>query len=88
MTAAGGAYGVGVQGMGRGAEGYDADLTLVNLGASYTLSREMLRDRHRQSPYVGMHFRGVVTRTLLRGQTVWRDGEPVGEPIGRLVTPA
>ena len=85
---AGVGFGLGGLGKGRVAEGYDADLTLVNLGASYTLSREMLRDRHRQSPYVGMHFRGVVTRTLLRGQTVWRDGEPVGEPIGRLVTPA
>ena len=34
------------------------------------------------------NLRGRVVRTLLRGQTVWHAGRPVGEPSGRLVTPA
>jgi allantoinase len=72
---------------GRIAPGWDADLALVDVDARWTLRADDLRYRHRQSPYVGRTFRGAVRRTLLRGQTVAVDGEPVGEPIGRLVTP-
>jgi hypothetical protein len=28
-----------------------------------------------------------VTRTLLRGATIYRDGQIVSNPIGRLITP-
>jgi allantoinase len=72
---------------GRIAPGWDADLALVDVGARWTLHAADLRYRHRVSPYLGRTFRGAVRRTLLRGQTVAVDGEPVGEPIGRLVTP-
>ena len=72
---------------GRIAPGWDADLALVDVGARWTLHADDLRYRHRMSPYLGRTFRGAVRRTLLRGQTVAVDGEPVGEPIGRLVTP-
>lgn len=68
--------------------GYDADLTLVDADASYELTREQLLDRHKQSPYVGRVFKGVVRRTLVRGQTVFQDGKIVSKPIGRLVTRA
>ena len=69
------------------APGWDADLALVDLGARWTLRADDLRSRHRQSPYLGREFRGAVRRTLLRGHTVAVDGQAVGEPLGRLVTP-
>ena len=72
---------------GRVAPGWDADLALVDVGARWTLRADDLRYRHRQSPYLGRDFRGAVQRTLLRGRTVAVEGRPVGEPIGRLVTP-
>lgn len=67
----------------------DADLCLVDPEASFTLTREMLKDRHKLSPYVGREFRGTVKRTLLRGETVFADGVVCGGPgRARLVKPA
>lgn len=59
---------------GRLAVGYDADFTLVDLAAEYTVTRESLFQRHGLSPYIGKTFRGVVRRTVLRGKTIFQDG--------------
>jgi allantoinase len=69
------------------AAGYDADLTLVDLSHAGTLTPEELHQRHPQSPYVGSTFRGTVRRTLLRGQTIFRDGAIVAAQPGRFVRP-
>jgi allantoinase len=74
-------------GKGRIAEGCDADLALVNLGKSFDVRAEDLHYRHRQSPYVGQRLRGTVRRTLVRGRTVFQDGQIVAKPQGRLVRP-
>lgn len=70
------------------AAGNDADLTLVDLGASYTLQQDDLMQRHRISPYVGQSFRGVVRHTILRGQPIFADGKIVAKGAGRFVRPA
>ena len=49
---------------------------------TWTVSREDLLDRHRLSPFVGRTLRGRVVRTILRGQTVARDGRIAGRPAG------
>lgn len=67
--------------------GHDADLVLVRLGDRRRLVVDELRYRHRVSPYVGRELTARVVRTIVRGQTVYADGELVGEPCGRLVTP-
>lgn len=67
--------------------GADADLALVDLKAEYEIRAEDLLCRHRFSPYVGRAVRGKVTRTILRGQTVFRDGRIVSEPRGQLLRP-
>lgn len=72
---------------GRIAVGADADLALVDLDAAVTVAAEDLRYRHQHSPYVGRTLRGRVARTLVRGRTVYRDGEIVSGAIGRLVRP-
>jgi len=69
------------------AAGNDADLALVNLDQSFDVGAEDLCYRHRQSPYVGRRLRGSVRRTLLRGHTVFQDGQSVAKPQGRLVRP-
>jgi allantoinase len=74
-------------GKGQIAIGADADLALVDLGATTTLRPEDLFYRHPHSPYVGRRLRGRIMRTILRGRTVYRDGKMVSNPIGRLVTP-
>ncbi|HYF61276.1 MAG TPA: allantoinase [Herpetosiphonaceae bacterium] len=77
----------GLPAKGRLIEGADADCALVDLDASAELAAADLFYRHRHSPYVGRTLRGRVARTILRGQTVFLDGQPVGAPAGRLVTP-
>ncbi len=72
---------------GRVEPGADADLVLVEPAASYQLSAEDLQYRHRHSPFVGRTFSSRVARTLIRGRTVFANGQIVGPPAGRLLTP-
>jgi allantoinase len=67
--------------------GGDADLALVDLGESRSVSEAELLDRHKLSPYIGRMLRGSVRRTILRGQTVFQDGAMVGKPAGRHLQP-
>jgi allantoinase len=69
-------------------EGADADVALVALDREWTFTLEQLQARSGLSPYVGRAFRGAVTRTLVRGVTVYHDGVFVEEKGrgGRLVT--
>lgn len=69
------------------APGYDADIVLVDVTRSWTLTEEDLVSRHSLSPFVGQSLRARVTRTIVRGVTVWAHGAPVGAGHGRLVTP-
>jgi allantoinase len=88
LTAGDAARRFNVVGKGRIEVGFDADVSLVDVGGRYTLSRDMLLDRHKLSPYVGRTFRGVVKRTIVRGHTVFRDGKIVaGDFRGKLVKP-
>jgi allantoinase len=77
----------GIAGKGQLLADFDADLTLVDLSAEYQLTRDMLLDRHKLSPYVGMKFRGKIVRTLLRGQTVFHDEKIVSQPRGKFIRP-
>jgi allantoinase len=67
--------------------GADADLALVALEREWTFMPEQLQARSGLSPYVGRSFRGAVVRTLVRGVTVFDDGEFMEHRprIGRLV---
>jgi len=65
--------------------GFDADFALVDLEAEYSVTRESLFQRHGLSPYIGATFRGIVRRTILRGETVFADGKIVGPPRGRMI---
>jgi allantoinase len=67
--------------------GADADLTIVDPDAEWTIRNERLHSKHPLSPWNGLEGRGAVRFGLVRGQVVMRDGEPVGEPRGRLVRP-
>lgn len=68
--------------------GADADLTIVDLDAEWTVRAADLRARHKHSPYDGLRLRGRVQMTLLRGQAIYRDGAIVGEPgYGQFIGP-
>ncbi len=65
--------------------GADADLTIVDPSASWTVRGERLHSVQRHTPLEGMELRGSPVLALLRGELVMKDREPVGEPRGRLV---
>jgi allantoinase len=67
--------------------GNDADLTLVDLAASFMLRVEDMAQRHRLSPYAGETFRGVVRRTIRRGETIFAEGKISSDSRGKLIRP-
>ncbi len=67
--------------------GADTDFALVDLNQSFEIKAEELFYRHKQSPYIGRTLRGKVVQTILRGQTVFKNGKIISKPIGRLVKP-
>jgi allantoinase len=72
---------------GRIAEGFDADLTLIDLQRSVTIAPEQLFYRHAISPYIGSELRAVIKGTWVRGRAVYRNERFIGQPQGRLLTP-
>ena len=70
---------------GRLEPGFDADFALIDLEAEYGVTRESLFQRHGLSPYTGSTFRGVVRRTILRGETIFADGRIFGSPRGKMI---
>ncbi len=69
------------------APGFDADLALVDLHATWRVDGDTLRDRHARSPFRGEVLRGVVEKTLVRGDVVYEAGLRVSDPIGRFLRP-
>ncbi|MGI9146490.1 MAG: allantoinase AllB [Chloroflexota bacterium] len=54
--------------------GSDADLVLIDLDRTWTLTQADLRTRWPDNPFVGRRLRGQVRLTMVRGTVVWRDG--------------
>ena len=67
--------------------GFDADLALVDLKQTFAVAKEGLFYRHPQSPYVGRALTGRVVRTILRGKTIFKDGQIVQTGGGKLIKP-
>ena len=49
---------------------------------------ESLFPRHRITPYLGMKLRGVVGKTIRRGEVIYSDGTITARTKGRLTKPA
>lgn len=67
--------------------GLDADLALIDPGESSTLTEADLFQRHKMSPYLGSTFRGIVRRTIRRGETLFEAGKIVATGRGKLIRP-
>jgi len=61
------------------AVGADADFALVDLEQRWTFEAPALQTRSGVSPYLGREFTGKVVRTIVRGRTVFLDGQVIGE---------
>lgn len=77
-------------GKGTIAIGHDADITLVDLNAKWTFEPAKCLSKSRESMGVveGMPMQGRVVQTIVRGVTVYQDGEAIGRPgHGRWIKP-
>jgi dihydroorotase len=75
----------GMADKGRIAEGYDADLTLVDLKARQVIAHADMASRAGWTPFDGFEAIGRPTATVLRGRVVMRDGEVAAEGLGEPV---
>jgi allantoinase len=73
---------LGLAAKGALAVGMDADFSIIDPDAEFTVDPATLRHRHAVTPYAGARLRGVVHETWLRGQRI----DPA-RPHGRLVRP-
>jgi len=60
--------------------GSDADVVIGDLEKRWELFAEELFSRHQQSAYLGYIFQGAVDRTIVRGRTVYLDGQITADP--------
>lgn len=60
--------------------GSDADFALWDAEREVEIKHENLHDGCDYSPYEGRMVKGWPIRTILRGRTIWQDGELLGEP--------
>jgi dihydroorotase len=85
LTSAGPQRVFGLVGKGRIAVGYDADFTIVDLKARWTVEESWLASRCGWSPFTGMELTGKPMGTIIRGNRVMWDGElapaAIGQPI-------
>ncbi|MFM2091519.1 MAG: hypothetical protein RLZZ127_2008 [Planctomycetota bacterium] len=74
-----------IQGKGRLAVGYDADVTVVDLGAKRTIEDGQMASKAGWTPFHGMTVTGWPVQTIIRGRTVMRDGELLAKGVGEAI---
>lgn len=75
---------------GRIAPGYHADLLVFDPNTEYNINNDMIKHRHKITPYAGKQVSGEVLKTYLRGQLVYEKSKadngifingPLGKPL-------
>lgn len=85
LTSAGPQRVFNLAGKGRIAAGYDADFTIVDLKAEWTVDDAWLASRCGWSPFTGMQLTGRPIGTIIRGNRVMWDGQLANQAVGRPV---
>jgi allantoinase len=65
------------------AEGYDADIALVDPDVSWTVRAADSESTQEYTPFEGFAMTARVTDTFVRGNHVYKDGAISGDPVGR-----
>ena len=83
LTSAGPARIFGIEGKGRIALGYDADLSIIDLKARRTIRNDWIASICGWTPYDGTAITGWPIHTVVRGHCVVRNETLSGRPQGR-----
>ncbi|TRW17874.1 dihydroorotase [Glacieibacterium frigidum] len=83
LTSAGAVRLFGLVGKGRIAVGFDADYSVVDLNARWTVTGDWLASRCGWSPFEGDTLTGRPVGTVIRGRRVMWDAELIGEADGQ-----
>ncbi|UOQ48926.1 allantoinase AllB [Gracilibacillus caseinilyticus] len=69
--------------------GADADITIVDMEKQAVIERDKLHSKSKVTAYDGFQVQGMPVQTIVRGNTIMKDGEIIGEKgHGKLITPA
>lgn len=85
LTSAGPQRVFGLSGKGRIAVGYDADFSVVDLKARWTIEESWLASRCGWSPYTGMEITGRPIGTIVRGHRAMWEAQLANAPTGQPV---
>lgn len=85
LTSGGAQRVFGTANKGRMAVSYDADLTIVDMKATKTITHEQQANRSGWTPFDGREVTGWPVATIIRGRVVMQDGELIGTAHGQPV---
>ncbi|MCQ2009564.1 allantoinase AllB [Sporolactobacillus sp. STSJ-5] len=67
--------------------GTDADITIVDMNKEATIKAANLHSKSKVTAYDGWRVKGVPVETIVRGETVMKNGEIVHKPLGQVIKP-
>jgi dihydroorotase len=73
----------GIKNKGYIKEGFDADLTIVDMNKQQTIKNEMMATKCSWTPFDDMTIRGFPIATIINGKTVMSDGKVITEGFGQ-----
>jgi allantoinase len=65
------------------AEGFDADIALVDPARTWTISAKGSPSTQGYTPFEGLELSARVEETYLRGRLIYQDGNVIGKPTGQ-----
>jgi len=68
---------------GQIAVGFDADLVVFDENKQFQISTDMIKHRHKITPYIGRTVTGEIKTTYLRGYKVFDNNQFIDSPKGR-----
>jgi dihydroorotase len=73
----------GIKNKGYIKEGFDADLTIVDMNKQQTIKNEMMATKCSWTPFDDMTIRGFPIATIINGKTVMSEGKVITEGFGQ-----
>ncbi|MCQ2009560.1 hypothetical protein NOM01_06045 [Sporolactobacillus sp. STSJ-5] len=64
-----------------------ADITIVDMNKEATIKAADLHSKSKVTAYDGWRVKGVPVETIVRGETVMKNGEIVHKPLGQVIKP-